>query len=235
MTGRPGTMLLLLVSLFAALPLFAQRKTPAPAPERILAYHSTLTLRRDGRLLVTEKIRVHSTGETIRHGIYRDLSLAYRDSQGHPVRSDFRLTGVKRNGRPEESRLVRSEDGVRIYLGKKDALLAPGDYTYQLAYVTDRVVAFLRARDELYWDVTGHGWGFPIERAMARVLIPKAGAGGTLRANAEAGRAGTAGTPCRVKVSRGEVLVSSSKPLKPGEGMTVTVTLPKGLVRLPRE
>ena len=50
--------------------------------------------------------------------------------------------------------------------------LKPSRYTYSLTYRTNRQIGFFERFDELYWNVTGNGWRFPIERAAAVVELP---------------------------------------------------------------
>lgn len=51
--------------------------------ERILDYHSDIEVRSDASMVVTETIRVVSTGNRIRHGIYRDFPTRYTDRLGN--------------------------------------------------------------------------------------------------------------------------------------------------------
>ena len=60
-------------------------------------------------------------------------------------------------------------NGVRVYLGSANVMLPHGEHTYELVYRTDRQMGFFADHDELYWNVTGNGWDFPIDRATARV------------------------------------------------------------------
>ncbi len=63
--------------LLLALPLLAQ------ADERILEFHSDITIKRDGWIEVTETIRVRAEGDRIRRGIYRDFPTEYFDKLGN--------------------------------------------------------------------------------------------------------------------------------------------------------
>ena len=51
--------------------------------ERILDYHSDITVEDDGTLQVTETITVNSTSNQIRHGIFRDFPTTYTDPNGN--------------------------------------------------------------------------------------------------------------------------------------------------------
>ena len=49
-----------------------------------------------------------------------------------------------------------------------------GIHEYQLRYQTSRQLGFFEDYDELYWNVTGNGWMFPIDHAGARIELPAA-------------------------------------------------------------
>ena len=57
-------------------------------------------------------------------------------------------------------------------LGDANVGLNPGEHTYSLRYRSDRQIGFFASRDELYWNVTGNGWAFPIDSASATVRLP---------------------------------------------------------------
>ena len=50
--------------------------------------------------------------------------------------------------------------------------LRPGEYTYTIRYRVDRELGFFKDFDELYWNVTGNGWTFAIDRAEAVIELP---------------------------------------------------------------
>ncbi|WP_172684204.1 DUF2207 domain-containing protein, partial [Desulfosarcina cetonica] len=149
----------------------------APGPllaarERIRSYDSRIDIHTDGQVVVTETLRVVSTANQIRHGIYRDFPTRYRNDRGGEVVVRFDVLDVRRDGRPEAYHTQSLSNGIRVYMGKKDVLLKPGEYTYTLVYRTDRQIGFFDDYDELYWNVTGNGWDFAIDQVQARVRLP---------------------------------------------------------------
>jgi uncharacterized membrane protein YgcG len=148
---------------------------PAPAraqEERILDYHSDIEVRANATMIVTETIRVTSTGNRIRHGIYRDFPTRYADRLGNHYEVGFDLIGATRDGAPEATRVEDLSNGVRIYLGRTNVYVNPGEHTYTITYVTNRQLGFFADRDELFWNVTGNGWIFTIDQASATVHLP---------------------------------------------------------------
>ena len=206
----------------------------AGAQERILSFDSDIVISSDAVLNVTETIRVQSEGRNIRRGIFRDFPTDYRDRLGNRYRVTFNLRRVTRDGAGEPARLERRSNGVRIYIGSADRLLPPGIYTYQIQYETTRQLGFFAAHDELYWNVTGNGWQFPIEEARARIKLPAGIDRNAITVEGYTGAAGSAGRDYEAAVALdGAVRIMANKRLRAREGLTLVVTWPKGFVTAP--
>ncbi|MCK5620869.1 MAG: DUF2207 domain-containing protein, partial [Alphaproteobacteria bacterium] len=165
---------------------------PALAEERIISFDSDVTIAADGELTVTETIKVRAEGYDIKRGIYRDFPTVYegRDGETHIV--GFEVVEVLRGGKRENWFTENRSNGVRVYIGEKDYFLPKGEYTYRLTYRTDRQIGFFEDFDELYWNVTGNGWVFPIDYASVTVRLPEGAS--VVRKAAYTGRQGAKGT-----------------------------------------
>jgi len=132
MNGTKSTIAILLAVLFLVC-----IRPPAHADERILRYDSSIVVRMDGSLRVTEVITVRSEGDRIKRGIYRDFPTLYRGAWGFNSSVPFTVVEVLRNGRPEAYHIEDIERGKRVYIGGSQTYLAPDLYTYSLTYTTD--------------------------------------------------------------------------------------------------
>lgn len=207
---------------------------PAVAQERILGYDSDLTVNADGSLDVVETIRVRAEGNDIRRGIYRDFPTRYTDGYGNRMVVDFQLLGVERDGRPEPYFTEAMPNGVRINTGGDELLPVPAVITYTLRYRTTRQLGFFAEHDEIYWNVTGLGWAFPIEQARARVRLPAAVPRVQMRLNGYTGSSGEKGAAFEAAApSDGVATFRTTAPLAPEQGLTIVVGFPKGLVAEP--
>ena len=212
----------------AAAALFAA-VSPARADERILSYDSDVAVQPDSSLLVSETITVRAEGIEIRRGIYRDFPTRYKGPRGGRVRVGFELLDVTRNGAPEPAATEPIGNGVRVRIGQEDVFLAPADYRYVIRYRTTRQIGRFADYDELYWNVTGNGWDFPIDQANVRITLPRPVKLG--QRAVYTGAQGSTATNGRVVAERlGEINFQSTAPLGPREGMTVAVAWPKGVV-----
>lgn len=212
--------------------------TPGDVPaqesreERILDFVSDIVIHDDSSLTVKETITVQALGHTIKRGIVRDFPTTYKDRLGLRVRVSFEIVDVRRDGHPEPYHTERAANGVKIYIGKKDVLIPPGVYRYEITYRTSRQLGYFKDYDELYWNVTGTGWTFPIDHAAARVQLPS---GATpVQSAAYTGPQGAQGQDFRfANLGQGTVFFETTKPLGVAEGLTVAVAWPKGFVREP--
>ncbi|MGH9509820.1 MAG: DUF2207 domain-containing protein, partial [Terriglobales bacterium] len=161
--------------------------------ERILDYHSDITVHADGSMDVRETIKVRARGEQIKRGIYREFPTRYKDRLGNPYRVGFEVVEVLRDGRPDAWHTKDRENGVAVYIGREDVFLRPGEYTYTIAYRTNRQLGFFPDHDELYWNVTGNGWDFFIDQASATVSLPQRVSSSSLRLEGYTGPQGAQG------------------------------------------
>lgn len=207
--------------------------TGAHAEEHILTFDSAIRIAADGSLDVAETIVVRAEGVNIRRGIYRDFPTRYRDRNGLRHSVDFEVVSLQRDGKPEPYFTESLGNGVRVNFGNDDFLPVPGEFSYELRYRTRRQIGFFADHDELYWNSTGNDWAFRIERASARIELPQAVTSTQLRTDAYTGPTGSQANA--TDVTRGDGMASwvTHTPLAPGEGMTVVLGFPKGIVQPP--
>ncbi len=204
------------------------------ADERILAFHSDIRIATDGSMVVTETIRVRSEGKAIKRGIYRDFPTRYRDRLGNRYVVGFEVLSVERDGHSEPFHTEARDNGIRTYMGQGNVYLSPGEHSYRFSYRTSRQLGFFADHDELYWNVTGNGWEFPIDQASATVHLPPSVDTDTLRAEAYTGAQGARGQNYEVYFDDyGELTIATNRALNRYQGLTVVVSWPKGHVTEP--
>jgi uncharacterized membrane protein YgcG len=202
--------------------------------ERILSYSSDITVNDDASMVVRETIKVRSDGQQIKRGIYRDYPTRYRDRTGNKYVVDFTVTEVLRDGKPEPYHLEEVGNGQRVYIGGQNVFLEPGEYTYTLTYTATRELGFFKDHDELYWNVTGNGWAFPIEKASATVHLPPGIPRQSLQLDGYTGFQGARGKDFKAMAKEDEsVTFRCTRPLHPAEGLTIVVSWPKGYISEP--
>ena len=225
-----GCLMAALFVVFSILPVSAQ-DAGSFTGEFIRDFHADIVVQKSGTLDVTETITVKAEGYRIRRGIYRDIPLKSFTEGGLWEKNGFKLLAVERDGQPETYKTEWKGRFLRIYLGKESVILRPGDYTYTIHFETTRQLRYFDDYDEVYWNVTGNFWAFPILRASATVYLPE----GAVAKQAEAytGSYGNSGADYLGGATGGsEVRFEASRPLEPEEGLTVAVGFTKGVVAL---
>ena len=204
------------------------------AEEQIRHFHSDIMVLQDGSMQVTETIEVNAENKNINRGIYRDFPTRYKDRFGNNYVVDFTITGVSRNGVSEPYHTENKSNGVRIYIGDKNRLVSRGVHTYRIRYTSNRQLGFFDEHDELYWNVTGNDWAFPIVEASARVKLPADIPASAMTATAYTGIQGSKAQDYTSHLEYpGTAFFRTTTDLPPRHGLTIVVGWPKGYVTEP--
>ena len=208
------------------------------ADERIMSWDSDVTVRQDSSMRVVEQLTVMADGKQIRHGIIREFPTRYKTSFGLRYNVGFTVEQVLLDGKQVAYKAVDHMNGVRLYIGDKFQIVAPGVHLCTIIYDTNRQIGFFDAHDELYWNVTGLGWPFIIAAVNVRVHIPTTTLGGdkvspdAMHVEGYTGAFGKKGDDYTAFVGPdGVAHFHSNRVLWPHEGLTIVVSWPKGVVQ----
>jgi uncharacterized membrane protein YgcG/predicted nucleic acid-binding protein len=216
-------------ALLAALLVLAVA-APARAAEQISRFDVLVEVETDGDIVVTETLDVVAEGVEIRRGIFRDLP-RYYERDGERFLYDYDIVSVRRDGAEDAYETSTEGNAFRIRIGDEDVLLAHGAHAYELRYRVKNQVRYFDAYDEVYWNVTGNYWAFPILEARATVALPP-GARVTQTAG-YTGALGQSGDAFTYAQSGDRHTFQTTRTLQRGEGLTVAVGFEKGLVDPP--
>jgi len=204
------------------------------AEERIHSYHSDIVVDDKGDMTVTETITVNAEGNKIKRGIYRDIPTQYKDRFGNKYKVGFSIIQVLRDGTPENFHTENRSNGIRIYIGNKDRYLKKGDYTYAITYRTNHQLGFFDQHDELYWNVTGNDWDFPINKASAIVRLPKTIPQESIKVEGYTGISDSKEQNYTASIKTdGSAYFETTQTLPKRHGLTIVVTWPKGYIAEP--
>lgn len=203
----------------------------AAAQQRTLAirrFDAVITVERDAGIRVDETITAQFTGSW--NGIYRSIPVKYRTSEGLNWTLGLQVLGATdQDGNALRVETSRERHYVKVKMwvpGAQDATR-----TITLRYRATNGLRFFDEHDELYWNVTGDEWDFPIEAASARIELPP-GTGG-LKAIAFNGAYGSTAQEATVAITGTTVRVAMSHALGFHEGLTAVVGWNKGVVTEP--
>lgn len=201
--------------------------------EHIILFDAVVDVHADATMAVTEKITVNSLGIEIKRGIRREFPTRYfHYGLSHTV--GFDVVSVERDGAKEPYRLEDFANGKRLFIGDKNRMLPPGIYTYTITYTTYRQLGFFADHDELYWNVTGNGWPWFIEKARVRVVLPAGIAHDAIKLTGFTGYQGQREASYTAIIDNdGSCLFETTRPLRPMQGLTIAVSWPKGFITQP--
>ncbi len=204
------------------------------AKEIIQTYHSDIRVLENSDMLVKESIVVQSEQNKIKRGIYRDFPLNYKDHMGNRYNVGFEIIDVRRNGNPENYHTKESSKGIRIYIGNKNITIPKGSHKYEIAYKTNRQLGYFDEYDELYWNVTGNEWDFPIIQASARVTLPEGIDTDNITLTGFTGKYGSKAKNYIANINHEAVSnFQTTETLQRHEGLSIVVNWPKGFVTEP--
>ncbi len=203
-------------------------------PPVINEYSSIVKVQKDASLVVTEQVIITTAGRTVRHGIYRDFPTLYRGRHGGTVKVGFDVISTKLDGKKVAHHTKKLSNGIRVYLGSKSMELPAGKYTFEITYKTTGQLGFFKDHDELYWNVTGNGWAFPIDQVEAWVELPDGARNNILKYIAYTGAQGQRGTAYQANVnSEKQVVFVTTQPLAAHQGLTIVVSWKPGFIAQP--
>lgn len=204
------------------------------AAEEILSFDSNIVVHEDSSMSVIEKISVRAEHKKINRGIYRDFPTEYKGKVGNKIRVGFEIIEVLRNGNTEPFHTKNIGNGIRIYIGNKNSTINRGKHTYTIKYKTNQQLGFFETHDELYWNVTGNGWEFPILEAKASVQLPESIKISEVKTEAYTGSFGSRGQSYETDTGFSDNhIITTNRALSNKEGLTIVVSWPKGHINQP--
>ena len=198
--------------------------------EEIKNFQSEIYIQKDGTILVEENIE-YDFGSALRHGIYRDIP--YRYSSGlskYSVRLDVEDV-TNSSGEPYIYQVSKSGGWANIRIGDPDRKIT-GTHNYRIRYTVSGAIGFFEDHDELYWNITGDEWRVPILSSGANIYFYEEIAEG-VKAACYTGAYGSTEQNCSFDITDKGVSFKSTTPLNGGEGLTVVVGMPKGIIEEP--
>ncbi|HOY56447.1 MAG TPA: DUF2207 domain-containing protein [bacterium] len=217
------------LALFLSLPFMAYA-------EEVNVFSSAITIQSNSSIVVTENIG-YDFGILERHGIYRDIPYQYQ-ARGGNYSLDINILSVQdESGAKVNHTESRSGGKLRIKIGDADKMLI-GQKNYFIKYEVAGALNYFDDHDELYWNVTGNDWVVNIKKAAASVSLPNLSINqDNLKTACYAGELGSSDQSlCKVTMDQTNKKINftyTGGTLAPGQGLTLVLSFPKGLVHQP--
>jgi len=226
MTARSiGSIIALCAFLFLAQPV------SAIGTERIKNFDVDMEVNSDATFTVREEI-TYDFGDTEHHGIERTIPYSYERS-GFSYKTKLSVQSVTdESGRTLEYTTNSGLGSLTVRIGDPEAYVT-GEHTYVITYGVKRAVNYFDDHDEIYWNVTGDEWNVPIDNAVMKVQLPGDVQKSSQQAACYTGYAGSTDSNCESKFTTASTVEANAKQLYEQEGLTVVVSMPKGMVYQP--
>jgi hypothetical protein len=194
----------------------------------ILSFQASILVQRDSSLDIQETIRV-DFGSLQKHGIFRDVPIRYDYDAKHDRIYRLTVLGVTDQA-GKNWPYATSDQGVyrEIKIGDANRTIS-GQQVYQIHYRVEGALNAFEDHDELYWNVNGSQWPVPTLSTSARVAVPE---GSLEKATCFQGPTGS-NQACGATTSGGVATFTASRPLQPGEQLTLVTAIAKGAVTSP--
>ncbi|MBU1131569.1 DUF2207 domain-containing protein [Patescibacteria group bacterium] len=200
--------------------------------EYIQDFQVSIRINNDNSVDVSERI-VYNFGDWQRHGIVREIPYKYKAKGGNFAIKLKVQSVINESGRSYYYQAAKDSGKVSIKIGDPDKYVS-GPQTYIINYQLDRVINFFDDYDEFYWNVTGNDWQAPIDRAGVAVKLPQFTNAEDIQAQCFTGSFGSKEQNCSVtNVSNSQIGYSVFKTMAPGEGLTIVLGWPKGILLPP--
>ena len=214
--------------------LFVTTASAQFAVPYIADYQVEVNLHRNATMTVTETITVNF-GSVPRHGIYRKIPFRYqRKVKGIPTTYNIRiklLSVTDERGNPYPVKVWR-EGGYWFWrIGDPDKYVS-GLKVYRITYSVARAINFFAKHDELYWNATGNEWEWDIARVHCVINLPEGVDASKVKATFYTGYLGSKEQKGRMW-REGNRWHFATGHLKQGEGLTIVIGLPKGVLQSP--
>jgi len=198
--------------------------------EEIQNFYSDIYIKKDGTINVEENIE-YDFEAARRHGIYRDIPLRYDYGyKKYGIKLDVEdVTSFK--DVPYIYNVSKSGGWANIRIGDPDSTVS-GVHGYRIKYSVRGAVTFFEDHDELYWNVTGEQWRVPIQNAGANVYFDKDIIDG-VKTSCYTGAVGSENQDCNSEINNAGVKFKALNSLGGGEGLTIVVGIPKGIIEEP--
>lgn len=196
--------------------------------EVIRSYDSQITLQKEGKILVKEKIG-YDFEEAYKHGIYRYIPVIKTNTDDKKYELGLQVEGVEDElGNPYTYSVSHVNGKTNIKIGDANRTVT-GFHTYIISYIVSGAVTYYSDHDELYWNSTGNDWTVPIENVNTTVRLPEGVQMDTVKTVCYTGIAKSTAQDCKIISEQNSTSASTSR-LETGNGITIAVSFPKGLV-----
>jgi uncharacterized membrane protein YgcG len=190
-------------------------------------------INQDGSVSVIETIE-YDFGDQEKHGIYRTIPLGFKP-KGNLEHTEIKIHSVTDELGNVYGYDITSDDPLNIKVGSADIFIT-GVHTYKISYDLYRSIGYFDNFDEWYWNLSGDEWNIPVKSISAKVVLPKEINEVDFKLKDYCGISGATYSCGDFSFLDEKTVLYKTRTeniFQPGEGATIAVGFPKGLVLEP--
>ncbi|MCU0652756.1 MAG: DUF2207 domain-containing protein [Candidatus Pacebacteria bacterium] len=214
-------------------PLAAQAQNATDITDWIIRdFKTVIEVQSDSSLVITESIIADCDDLPGKHGIFRVVPTQTRTEKG-TIKTTVSLISITDFDGNELDYSVKI-DNFRHTVGWQigdPARNVTGENRYRITYAVKNAIRSGNGVDEFYWNLSGNFWDIEVDRFDARVIFPQGVAKDNTETYIYSGPDGEKSNRLAYFEWLGNILhVAANGTLAPGQGVTASVTFPKGIV-----
>jgi len=197
-------------------------------------FDSQIAVNKDSSLDITETITADCGNASGKHGIFRILPEEINITGIGKVKTPVKLESITdANGNKYKYTAEKSIGAKTITwkIGDADKTVT-GVNVYVIKYKVKNAIRFFdKDFDEFYWNLTGNFWDLEIDKSHIEVVFPSEIRNDEVATNLYSGALGQKGNVLSEFFwnNDGRLIVNSTRTISKGEGITASVTFPKGI------
>ncbi len=194
-------------------------------------FDTTITVNKDSSLSVTELIIADCGNLPDKHGIFRILPLQTKTNKG-VIKTPIELISITDFGnRPYKYETITENNTITWKIGDADKTVKGVNY-YKIVYTVKNAVRFGNENfDELYWNLIGNYWDIKINNFSAKIYFPAEITENNATVSYYTGSLGSKDKSLATYfwAKDNSLIFSSVSNLQPKQGVTASITFPKGV------
>ena len=196
--------------------------------EAIKKYDVSIQINKNGTLTINEIIDYDFGDKLDKHGIIRRIPLRSKKSGIDIYKSHVKMNSVKRNGKPEKYKTVKSSGEISYKIGSDDKYVDSGVSKYEFNYTMYNAVFEKDGIYQIYFNPIGQFWKVPIESGDVIISFENnqpIGENEIQQLKVFTGKYGETGENYTIVQKSGIIKIKTNEVLEPLNGMTFRLNL----------
>ena len=196
--------------------------------EAIKKYDVSIQINKNGTLTINEIIDYDFGDKLDRRGIIRRIPLRSKKSGIDIYKSHVKMNSVKRNGKPEKYKTVKSSGEISYKIGSEDKYVDSGVSKYEFNYTMYNALFEKDGIYQVYFNPIGQFWKVPIESGDVIISFENnqpIGENEIQQLKVFTGKYGETGENYTIVQKSGIIKIKTNEVLEPLNGMTFRLNL----------